>query len=135
MKGKVSHAFLYKYWKVEGAHANAFQYINDSKLERLLGGGSSGGGGGKSGLGFGMPPSMPGGDANQSAAAPAESLAPAWTPLAGGGVSVSFGSSMGPSMGGGSKPMTPGAGLPNQAVPEEPSAPFPRWWPTRYRDR
>jgi type IV pilus assembly protein PilM len=82
VKGKVSHAFLYKAWQVENALPNSFKWISDSPLERLVqpgtGGGSGSLGGSPSTIPMGMGPMGMGGT---TAAAPAAPLGPAWTPL------------------------------------------------------
>ncbi len=95
VKGKVSHAFIYKVWQIEDAQPNVFANINQSYLDKLLssgGGGQQGGMGGGPGVGKpGIAPGGPGGSGagagsggggggGEGAAAPAP-LGPAWTGL------------------------------------------------------
>jgi type IV pilus assembly protein PilM len=120
VKGKVSHPFIYKVWRVEEAQPNSFVYINQSYLDQLLP--SSAGGGGPGGLGGpGMSPASPaglsgGGGQPQPGPGPgpgsksgpgstgsAEALGPIWSPI---GAPPTGGSGFGsPRMGPG-----PGAG-------------------------
>jgi len=98
VKGKVSHAFIYNWWKVDDALPNSFTYIPVSYLDKLLDE-RKGGAGGPGGFGLGGPPigqpaqpPGPGGlDAGAGATAPA-AIAPAWKPLiplgSGGGVAA-----------------------------------------------
>jgi type IV pilus assembly protein PilM len=95
VKGKVSHAFIFKTWLVSGAAANSFQYINESRLDAMLGGGTSSSFG-PSGPGEetrgGGPPAPPGsgqGDPAQTTQTAAAALGPGWSPLTGGGASSS----------------------------------------------
>jgi len=92
VKGRVSHAFIYSYnWRVENAQPNTFVYINQSYLDKILGGqqpaGMGPGGYGGSLGGMPGPGSVPGpgapdgsGGETTAAAGPA-SRGPAWMPL------------------------------------------------------
>ncbi|MBA4187967.1 MAG: hypothetical protein C0467_08100 [Planctomycetaceae bacterium] len=83
VKGKVSHAFIYNWWKVDDALPNTFTYINGSYLDKLFtdrgGAGAGGAPGGIRPIGppVGAPP-QPGGP---EAGAPASvvPLGPSWT--------------------------------------------------------
>jgi hypothetical protein len=116
VKGKVSHAFIYKVWMVDNAQPNSFVWINGSYLDRLIGGGPAAGGGatgeltpagGPPGRGGGSGPGEPGmtGDANMGAT-PAVALGPFWTGL---GSAAAGGGPGGLSPGGG-REMMPGPG-------------------------
>lgn len=131
VKGKVSHAFLYKVWMVEDAQPNSFVNINYSYLDKLIGsstssaagpGGGKPGGGGPSSAGGGAgsmsgPPgggagSMsgppgPGGAGGAGAGGDSTALGPGWTSLNGASNS-SFGS--GPGGPSGPPGMGPGSG-------------------------
>jgi type IV pilus assembly protein PilM len=98
VKGKVSHVFVYKVWTVNNAPPHTLVHVNQSYLEGILGSGrggaSSGPGGppGAIGMAMGAPPdgapgdtlsaygSMMGGP-GAATNAPADELAPRWTPL------------------------------------------------------
>ena len=83
VKGKVSHAFIYKYWQVNDASANSFVNINASPLDGILGGGSGGDSrrsGGPSMAGPMAPPSDLAAPA-ANPATPAASLGPVWSGL------------------------------------------------------
>jgi type IV pilus assembly protein PilM len=60
VKGKVSHSFIYKWWKVDDAQPNSFMWINQSYLDQLLAKGKSSQGGGPAGFNTGGP-GAPGG--------------------------------------------------------------------------
>jgi type IV pilus assembly protein PilM len=122
VKGKVSHAFLFKYWMVDAANANTFIYINDSKLDLFLpsDGGSSRRSGGGPSMG-GTMPMRPGGDLGQGTSGPGDpsaataastsAIAPAWSGL----------TSTGSAGGVGTGPMTPSAlGPPTVSAPKQP---------------
>ncbi len=120
VKGRVSHVFVYSYaWKVDNATANTFAFINQSWLDKLLGGTGTqaSGPGGLGGItGTPMPGGMPmGTDASSSsAAAPSGPLGPAWVGLTpsgtGGGQGTGSGPSMSPGMPGSFTPPTTGGG-------------------------
>jgi hypothetical protein len=129
VKGKVSHAFIYKTWMVPGAQANTFTYINDSKLDSIIGGGSgnsssgnlsrsygSFSSGGKGGSSLGEQPQQ-----SDSGAAPAGPLGPAWSPLNAATSGAASGGSPrpgggGPSVGGGG-PLAGGGSVAPPSVP------------------
>jgi len=46
VKDRISHVFIYNFWKVDDAPPNSFFYINSSYLDRLLGDGGAAAGGG-----------------------------------------------------------------------------------------
>ncbi|HSQ55430.1 MAG TPA: hypothetical protein VLM40_06765, partial [Gemmata sp.] len=111
VKGRISHAFIYSYnWSVDNAPPNTFQFINESYLDKIIGGQSAGtpgmdmkgryegtiGGGGGTG---GADPSGGG-----AAAAAPESLGPPWTGLGGPRGSAGPGSGLGGTMMGGGGP-------------------------------
>jgi len=83
VKGKVSHPFIYNWWKIDDALPNSFTYINNSYLDKLFtdraGAGGVGGPGGQP-VPVGPPP-VPGGDPTAGAPAAAVPLGPAWTGL------------------------------------------------------
>jgi len=107
VKGKVSHAFIYKVWMGK-AQPNTFEYITDSTLDKILGGSSA------SMNPFGGSSAPPGGDqfgtgtgsnlgAPTTGTTTTASLAPAWTGLTGAATSGSnlMGSGGGPRPSGG----------------------------------
>jgi type IV pilus assembly protein PilM len=85
IKGKVSHAFIYKVWMVEDAQPNVFVNINQSFLPKFLGdpkSNQSGGGGGAGRIGglSGGSPSSGGGTGSPTGAPEAPTgLAPLWS--------------------------------------------------------
>jgi type IV pilus assembly protein PilM len=90
VKGKVSHAFIYHVWDVPNPPPNAFVYITQSYLNKLVGGGgsSSGGSSGGSGIGTGddadrgsMSSSLSGMGGSSATGSASSGLGPAWTPL------------------------------------------------------
>jgi len=93
VKGKVSHAFLFKWWQVDSASANTFYNINDSKLDLFLPSDGGGSGGSRRSGGPSMGTSMPSrpdaglgqgssglGDP-AAAAASTSAIGPAWSGL------------------------------------------------------
>ncbi len=119
VKGKVSQAFIYKVWTVKDPQPNAFQWIGDSPLDKLLGGGSAAGGspfggGGRGGFPGAVPPGF-GGQPGETTTPTAGPLGPSWSPLVGGvggngagvlgGVGAMSGGLTGPPIGG--LPATP----------------------------
>lgn len=87
VKGKVSHALLFKWWQVDSASANTFVNINESYLDMILGGEtqSSTPGAMPGAPGASAPPAAPGsfsGETGGTPAAPAAgALGPAWSGL------------------------------------------------------
>ncbi len=80
VKGKVSHAFIYNWWKVDDALPNSFTYINGSYLDKLFTDRAGGGANGPGGFRPIGPVGPPVGAPEGGAAAPAP-LGPAWTGL------------------------------------------------------
>ena len=131
VKGKVSHAFLFKAW-MEKAQPNSFVWINDSVLDRIVQPSANANGpggpqpGGTSGTSGGIGPMGPPMGSSTSGGSPAAAIGPAWTPLGGGTTSGgpgSMGSSgkvMGSASAGGSSgpSRTPGPG-------SSPMGPYP----------
>jgi type IV pilus assembly protein PilM len=110
VKGKVSHAFIYKVWMVDNAQPNSFVWINGSYLDRLIGGGNvlgmgepgtagPGRGGPEPGVGMGMMGDM-------TTTTPAVALGPLWSGLTGGGAFNTTGAGPGlmPTPGPGGRP-------------------------------
>jgi hypothetical protein len=121
VKGKVSHAFVYKVWPVENPQPNSFVYINQSYLDGLMGGGSGAPGGppgGFGGKGFpgGQGPMGPMGPMGPTDAAPAgpTTLGPAWSGLSSSSLS---GSSATDGLGGFKPPGAFGSGPPFPGPP------------------
>jgi type IV pilus assembly protein PilM len=130
VKGKVSHAFLFKYWQVNEASTNTFININDSKLDLFLpSDGGSGSGSRRPGSGPSMGGTMPmrpdanlggsgAGDPNGAAAANTSTLAPAWSGLTSTGSAGGIGGYGG---GTGSGAMQPaGIAPPTVSAPKQP---------------
>jgi hypothetical protein len=124
VKGKVSHAFVYKVWTINNATSHLPVYIQQSYLEAVLSGsrrGSSDGTSGPPGMAMGAPPdgapgdtagaygSMMGGGGTTTAA---NELAPSWRPLKGGRAAGVAGM---PSSGGSGGMIPPGSGSPDDA--------------------
>jgi hypothetical protein len=89
VKGKVSHAFLFKYWQVDSASANTFININESYLDMIVGGETPSRPGTMTpgAFGSGPPPGPPGTATGETpSAAPAVgALGPGWSGLTAGG--------------------------------------------------
>jgi uncharacterized membrane protein YgcG len=108
IKGRVSHAFVYKVWPSDDAQPNTFVNITQSYLDKLMsssgGSGGFGGGGKMGGPSAGGPgPSGSGGGppSGGGEAAPSTALGPNWNGL---------GSAQASSMGGGGYPGMKGPG-------------------------
>jgi type IV pilus assembly protein PilM len=126
VKTKVSHAFIYKVWRIEDAQSNSFEKINQSYLDAFLpnapGGTAGGQGGGGSALGMGPgsikggtaaggAPGAPGTGGTGGTEAPA-ALGPGWSGLSGLGTAAAtgVGSNKNNSFGPGSAPGMTGSG-------------------------
>jgi type IV pilus assembly protein PilM len=85
VKGRVSHAFVYKVWPIDDAQPNTFVNINQSYLDKLMastGGGQGGGKGmGPGGPGLGGSPTGGTPPAGGEGAVGATALGPAWSGL------------------------------------------------------
>jgi type IV pilus assembly protein PilM len=121
VKGKVSHAFLYKAWQVENALPNSFKWINDSPLDRLVQPSSNSSSPGGGGL-IPSPPSTPGMGMGigMGGGAPATPLGPAWTPLGSATSAGGFGGMLG-----GLTMPPPGSSYPSPTGEMPPTTPYP----------
>jgi type IV pilus assembly protein PilM len=116
IKGKVSHAFVYKVWQIDDAQPNAFVNINQSYLDRLI---SNAGGGNKSGSGVG---GLPGGTGTPPGGPGPAGPGPSGS-TGGGGGGGDAASALGPAWSGlGSAPAGSSGGLSSGGYPGMPGA-------------
>ena len=127
VKGKVSHAFVYKVWTINNATSHLPVYIQQSYLEAVLSGSGRGSSDGTSGppggMAMGAPAGAPGDTAGAygsmmmggGSMASANELAPSWRPLKGGRAAGVAGMA---GYGGSGSMIPPGSGSPDDATGE-----------------